>query len=142
MNILSHYETNYSKLKLFVLDVVCGTVAFILKVIVQSQSMYKNENVFANYVCCHCLTFFCLLFAYRVMSPVSPAAIKKQKQRLWITNEKKKVYREKDKLARGSARQTMSPEKRRLREKKEREHVRLKVPKKLLSKKEGTETQW
>ena len=93
MNILSHYETNYSKLKLFVLDVVCGTVAFILKVIVQSQSIYKNENVFANYVCCHCLTFFCLLFVYPVMSPVSPAAIKKQKQRLRITNEKKKVHR-------------------------------------------------
>ncbi len=79
MNVLSYYETNYSKLELFVLDVVCGTVAFILKVIVQSQSIYKNENVFANYVCCHCLTFFCLLFVYRVMSPVSPAAIKKAK---------------------------------------------------------------
>ena len=105
------YKTNYSKLELFVLDVVCGTVAFILKVIVQSQSIYKNENVFANYVCCHCLTFFYLLFVYCVMSPVSPAAIKKQKQRLRITDKKKKVYREKDKLARETARQIMSPEK-------------------------------
>jgi hypothetical protein len=41
---------------------------------------------------------------------------KKQKQRLWITDEKKKVYKEKDKLARETAGQIMSPEKRRFRE--------------------------
>ena len=116
-------------------------LCIVLKVIVQSQSLYKIEKVFANYLCCHCLTFFCLLFNC-VKSPVSPAAIKKQKQRLWISNEKKKVYREKDTPARESARQTMSPEKKRFREQEGRENIRLKMLKKLLNKKERTQTQW
>jgi hypothetical protein len=50
------------------------------------------------------------------MLSISPAATKKQNQWLWITDEKKKVYREKDKLARETARQIMSPEKRRFRD--------------------------
>ena len=110
-------------------------LCIVLKVIVQTQSLYKNGNVFANYLCCCCLTLFCQLFVYRVMSPVSPAAIKKRKQRLRISNEKNKVYREKETLARERARQTMSPEKKRFREKEERENIRLKMSKKLLSKK-------
>jgi hypothetical protein len=58
-----------------------------------------------------------------------------------MSEENKKVYREKDKLARESVRLNMSPEKRRFREKKGRENVRLKVPKKLRSKKNPIEKQ-
>ncbi len=75
------------------------------------------------------------------MSPVSPAAIKKRKQRLWITNEKKKVDREKDKLAREGPRQTMSPEKKEVQRKERKRKCQAESAKEAAKQKKKTETQ-
>ncbi len=78
--------------------------------IVMSNIILKTSAVII-YLCRLGLTKCCLLSFHQIILSVSPSAAKKRKQRLWMSLESKEVQRKERKI-----------------------NVRLKVPKKLLSK--------